>query len=151
MKNIIKTLLLFLVCVGFASCSNEVGVPDPGPQGNPEKEIAGSYTGSFSKILNGEASGSEGEGTITFTPSDSPYVTTVNVSCPDLNLDMTSTANVVNYSEGYLYYNREPKNGFGVVFDGRVIDKKATIKFTLTIKEGRKQYLYNYTFSGDKN
>lgn len=150
MKNIIRTLFLFLVCAGFASCDNSVGIPDRGPQGNPEKEIAGTYTGTWTRTLSGQTESTTSTGTITFSPTDKSYVTNVAVSCPDLNINMNAVANVVNYSEGFMYYNRENKNGFGVAFDGRVIEGNASIKFTLSVKEGRKQYLYNYTFNGGK-
>lgn len=149
MNNILKTLFFCLVCMGIASCSDEVGYPDNGPQGNPEKEVEGTYTGTWSRELDSNVV--EATGTITLTPSDNAYIVNVTVNCPEFGIDMQSVANVVNYSDGYMYYNQEAKgNGFGVVFDGRVINGVASIKFTITQKEGRKQYLYNYTFAGGK-
>lgn len=149
MKNIIKIISLFLICIGFASCNNEVGYPDPGPAGNPEKEAAGTYTGTWTRELDGNVV--EAQGTITLTPSDKAYITNVAVSCPDFGVELSGVANIVNNSSGYVFANQESKeNGFGTVFEGRITNGVATMKFTLTQKEGRKQYLYNYKFTGDK-
>lgn len=150
MKNIVKFLFIFLLSTGFISCSNEVGYPDPGPAGNPENEIAGTYTGVWTRELNGDVV--EAQGAITFTPTDKAYVTNVAVSCPDFNIDMQGIANVVNNTSGYIFANQEAKeNGFGTVFEGRILKSgEVTIKFTLTQRENRKQYLYNYNFSSSK-
>lgn len=151
MKNIIKSLFLILVCVGFSSCNEEVGYIDPGPQGNPEKEAAGTYSGTWSRALQGTDDIVTSTGTITISAGDKAYIANVSVVCPELNLDLQSVANIVNYSEGYKYYNMEAKNGFGTTFEGSVLKSGiATIKFTIKQQEGRKQYLYTYTFSGDK-
>lgn len=150
MKNIIKSLFLILVSVGLASCNEEVGYIDPGPQGNPEKEIAGTYSGTWTKTLQSTGASETAIGTITFTPGDRAYVANVHVSCPDLNVDMESAANVVNYSDGFTYYNQDAKNGFGLAFEGRIKGNVATIKYTQSVKVGLKQSIYVFTFSGDK-
>lgn len=150
MNKILKTLFLCLVSLGIASCDNEVGYPDNGPQGNPEKEIEGTYTGTWTKTVSGAETGDSATGTLTFTP-EGQFITEVLASCSDLDINFSSNANVVNYSEGYMFYNAEAKNGFGTSFDGRVINGQATIKFTISIKVGLKQTIYNYTFTGEKN
>lgn len=148
MKNILKALFLVFACFGFAACSDEVGYIDPGAQGNPEKEIQGTYTGTWTQEYNGEVT--TAQGTVTFTPTDNAYVTNVEVSCPDFNIELKGIANVVNFEGGYKFFNQEASNnGFGVVFDGTVINKEASIKFTLSVRSGRYQYLYNYTFAGN--
>lgn len=151
MKNIFKTLFCFLLIVGLASCNEEVGYPDPGPAGNPEKEIAGTYTGTWTKTNASNGSVTTGAGTITFTPGDRAYVTDVKVESAELKIDMQSLANVVNYTEGYMFYNRETKNGFGTVFDGRIVKGEASIKYSISQKVGLKQTIFNYTFTGVKN
>lgn len=150
MKNIVKSLFLILVCVGFASCNEEVGYIDPGPQGNPEKEIAGTYNGTWTRTLQSTGAEETATGTITFTPSDKAFITNVHVSCPELKVDMESAANVVNYSDGYMYYNQDSKNGFGLPFEGRIKGNVATIKYTQSIKVQLKQSIYVFTFNGDK-
>lgn len=152
MNNIVKIFFLLLACVGLASCEDSVGYPDPGPQGNPEKEIAGTYTGTWTRVTQSTQEEITGEGSITFSPSENAFVTDVKVDCPDLDIDMQSLANVVNYSNGYKYYNQEAKNGFGVTFEGNV-DKNgvASIKYTKSIKVGLKQTIYIFTFTGSKN
>lgn len=123
---------------------------DPGPQGNPELDVQGTYTGTWSQELDGVVV--TAPGTITLTPSDNAYVTYVAVSCPDFSIDFQGIANVVNFANGYKYYNQEAtNNGFGVAFDGEVINGEATIKFTLSQRSGRIQYLYNYSFAGEQN
>lgn len=150
MKNIIKTLFLFLVCSGLSSCNEEVGYIDPGPQGNPEKEVSGTYVGTWTKTLQSTGAEEIGQGTITLTPGDKAFITDVKVNCPDLNIDMESLANVVNHSGGYTYYNQESKNGFGTAFLGSVKGNEASIKYTQSIKVGLKQSIYIFTFSGTK-
>lgn len=149
MRNIIITFFMAIFCLGISSCSNEVGIPDPGPKGNPEKEIAGTYVGKWTKTLDNVST--EAPGSITFTPGERAYVTDVKVDCPDMDLNFNGLANIVNNSEGYIYYNQEAKqNGFGVTYTGRVIRGQATIKFIMNVKEGRKQYLYTFEFLGEK-
>ena len=150
MKNIIKTFMLLLVFAGMASCSEDVGYIDPGPQGNPEKEVAGTYNGTWTETLQSTGEQKTAAGYITLTPSDKAFIADVQVSCPDLKVDMQSAANVVNNSLGYTYYNQESKNGFGTAFVGEVKGDDATIKFTKTIKVGLKQSIYVYTFTGSK-
>ncbi len=150
MKNIIKTLFLFLICAGISSCHEEVGYIDPGPQGNPEKAVAGTYSGTWTETLQSTGEVKTASGTLTLTPGDRAYVTDVKVNCADLNIDMQSAANIVNYSEGYTYYNQDAKNGFGVAFEGRVKGNEATIKYTKSVKVGLKQSIYVYTFTGNK-
>lgn len=151
MRNIIKTLFLFLICSGLSSCHDEVGYIDPGPQGNPEKAVAGTYVGTWTQTLQSTGAVETGEGTIILTPGDQAYITEVKVSCPDLKIDMESLANIVNNSDGYTYYNQEQKNnGFGVAFQGSVKGNEASIKYTKSIKVGLKQSIYVFTFTGTK-
>ncbi len=151
MNNIIKTLFLFFVCAGLASCDNSVGYIDPGPQGNPELDIQGTYTGTWTKTLNGAETGDSASGSLTFTPGSEAYVTNVVALCEGLDVNLESLANVVNYSNGYMFYNGEPTNGFGTSFNGRIVNGQATIQYTLSIKVGLKQTIYIFTFTGDKN
>lgn len=151
MKNIIKLFFLLFACVGMVSCDDSVGYPDPGPQGNPEKEIAGTYTGTWTRTTQSTQEELTGEGNISFTPGESAFVTDVKVNCTGLNIDMESLANVVNYSDGYKFYNQEAKNGFGVPFEGNIKNGVAYIKYTMSIKVGLKQTIYIFTFTGTKN
>lgn len=150
MKNIFKSVLFAVaLCFGATACNDdEVGYIDPGTPQNPEKEVAGTYTGTWTQTYNGVET--TATGTITLTPGDNAYVTIVNVKCDDFNIDLTGPANIVKQSAGYIYYNREAGgNGFGVTYYGRVVDGVASISFTRTVKEGRLTYLYDYTFAGE--
>lgn len=148
MKKLINTLfLLMFVCLGFSSCHDEVGIPDAGKPGNPEKEIVGSYTGTWTRTLDGVET--TATGTITFTAGDKAYVANVAVECPEFGVSLSGPANVAKNSAGYTFYNQESKsNGFGTTYYGRIVDGVATINFTLSQKEGRKTYLYIYSFLG---
>lgn len=149
MKTIIKSLFLLLLCLPAVSCQDKVGYPEPGPQGNPEKQIEGTYSGIWTRTFNGEAT--TAPGSITFTPGDRNFVSNVVLNCTDFSLDYTTLANVVNNSAGFVYYNQEAKeNGLGATYTGRIIDGVATIKFTINVKEGRVNKLYDYTFTGEK-
>lgn len=155
MKNIIKYLFIAVACLGFASCSNDVELPDNGPVGNPENAIVGTYTGTWTRTLTGTEPTVE-SGTITFsTVEGTNYVTNVHVECPALSLDMESIANIINYSGGYMFYNQEGSNGFQNTFAGRVVDGNATISFSKTDKYKNEKgkwvtSTFTYSFTGDK-
>lgn len=154
MKKTIKYILSAVICLGIASCSNDIEIADNGPVGNPEKAVEGVYTGSWSRTLNGETA--EATGTITMTPVDTAnYVTKVHVECPEFGLDMESVANVVNTSSGYIYYNQESSNGFQNAFTGNVTSSGVTIKFSKTDKyqDEKKKWktaTSTYEFAGGK-
>ncbi|MDE5996821.1 MAG: hypothetical protein K2G77_01265, partial [Muribaculaceae bacterium] len=111
------------------------------------------YTGEWSRQLVGEENITTASGTITFTPSTENYITDINVKCQDLNLDLTSKANIAPGAEGYIFYNSLKDNGFGTIFSGTIdkADMRISIQFKLSIKEGRKTYTYNYKFTGTRD
>ena len=71
MKKIIYSLfvILALSCI-FVSCSDDDG-DAPAPAGNPAEAAAGTYTGTWCRVLNNDTV--RGEGTLTIAPTDSMY------------------------------------------------------------------------------
>lgn len=117
MKKIFQLLLTVALCAAFTACKDEVGIPDRGPAGNPEKEAAGVYEGTWTINVN-EDNGATikditGLGTLTLADGGSAYVADVTAFCDAADLqaagiafDMTSKANISkNSSNGFYFYN----------------------------------------------
>ncbi|MBD5266205.1 MAG: hypothetical protein K2M71_09695 [Duncaniella sp.] len=160
MNKILNLLLVTLVLV-LTSCRDEPEIPDHGKKGNPEKETAGTYVGTWSKALrNSDDAPVEAQGSLILAATDESYVTVVTIDCASSEIgfndksNFSSTdcrANIINQSAQYVFYNVLNGNAFGTPFNGTVsFDGTATITFSKTIKEGRKTYTYDYTFSGTK-
>lgn len=156
MKNILSGMFFVLaLSFGFAACSddnNDTTVYET----TPEIASAGTYIGTWTR----EAVGSETktqEGTLTLAPVEGedvrPYVTNVKVESKgtEFNLNKESTANISYAGTDVLFSNMNVTNGFGVKFNGSIsADNKAVISFTVTEREGRKTYVFNYSFEGVK-
>lgn len=122
MKNIFKLLLTVALCAAFTACKDEVGIPDRGPAGNPEKEAAGVYEGTWTINHNMDNGAQlldfDVPGTMTLADGGSAYVAEVSVFCKDaalaaadLEIDMTSKANISkNSSNGFYFYNTADGN-----------------------------------------
>lgn len=154
MKNLINVLsLAFLMVLSLSSCRNDAEIPSSGSVTHPQEDCKGVYMGEWSRQLVGEENFITASGTITFTPSTENYITDVNVKCQDLNLDLTSKANIAPGAEGYIFYNSLKDNGFGTIFSGKIdkADMRVNIQFKLSVKEGRKVYTYIYKFNGNRN
>lgn len=139
--------LLCTVCFAFTACDNddEDGVAATGKPTNPEKEVAGVYSGTWTQIQNGTEK--TAEGTLTFEPAENAYSVNITTACSDFKLNYTSIANITS---SYVFYNYTETNPFKTKFDGNVRDGVATISFTLKVKSGRSYVLTNYTFRGTK-
>lgn len=139
-----------LLCLATTSCQDEIGVVEPGNPGTPAVDVQGDYSGNWTRTLDGKTQNATG--TISFTAGETNHVVNVRLYCPELKVDFNTVANIAKNNEGgYVFANQEAsKNGLGATFSGRIKDGNANIKFTLAIKEGRKKYLYDYTFDGNK-
>lgn len=163
MKKIIYLMLgLVLVTGGFTSCSDDdddngsVSMP-----ANPEKEIAGTYIGTWTKtaVSNGKTTTEENK-TITLTASDSAaYIGTIAVEAFLDIKAMSSVMNVTwNSNNVYKFFNYSGSNGFSSVvtdllyFSGSVTDadgaKTLNFSFTHTARSGRATADYTYSFVG---
>lgn len=147
MKKILFGLFAILAMT-LTSCKDEAGLPGAGDPVNVAGEVAGVYTGTWSRTLNTEPDKpSTAEGTITLTQVDDEfYVVTVDSKCADLNVDLSAPANI---NPRKVFFN-STTTAYGNSFSGKVVDNAVSLDFTLTVKEGRKQYIYNYSFSGSK-
>lgn len=145
----------------LSSCRDEADIPDHGAAINPEKEIEGTYNGTWTKTQRGStADPIVVDGTLTFTATTDPYVATVKIACAGDALGFTDTksftsdesrTNVVKQSSQYMFYNTLATNGLGTTFNGTVsFGGEATITFSKSIKSGRKTYTYDFVFNGVK-
>lgn len=160
MKKLFNIFMVACLAIfGFASCEPEGLVDNTPVTGQPEVDAAGVYVGSWTQELDGAIV--EGEGAVTLTP-DTAYVVSVSVAAaPAVNFavnltEMSSVANIVQDSKyGTKFYNSVATNGFGTLFRGSTYvnaegQEALSLNFTITVKEGRKSYAYNYAFVGVK-
>ncbi len=148
MKKIFSLMfLLCAACLAFTACDtdDEDGVAGTGTPTNPEKEVAGVYTGVYTQDKNGTLT--TADGTLTLEATEKAYITNVTVACPTFSLNYSSVANI---TPAYSFYNNFPTNGFGTNFNGSVKDGKAIITFQSKVKEGRKWVVATFTFEGTK-
>ena len=157
MKKIICGMLFLLATgMGFTSCSDDDDDITISHNSTPEIESAGTYTGTWTKEqVGGETT--TGYGSLVLSATDAEgksekYITYVTVSAADLNLDKSSNANISYANDFYWFSNMNTTNGFGTKFSGKInADGSATISFSLTEKQGRKTYVFNYSFTGKKS
>lgn len=149
MKKLLSSIFLFTaLCLCLTACSDD-DEESGRVSTNPEQETAGTYVGTWTRELSGGETVT-GQGTLTFVAATS-YVTTVTATCTDLSLDLESVANIVLAGDNYAFSNMLATNGFGATFSGEITqESQASISFTKTVKEGRKSYVYNYSFTGTK-
>lgn len=154
MKNIFSGLFLVLaLSLGFTACSDDDN-DAPVYSTTPEIASAGTYVGTWTKEKVGGETQVE-NGTLTFAPAEgeeaTPYVTTVTAECAALSMKKVSTANITYAGSDFLFSNMNITNGFGTKFNGSISsENEAVISFTLTEREGRKTYVFNYSFVGVK-
>lgn len=158
MKALYKSIFFTVALMfGMTSCDKDE-LPPTGPQDNAEKLVAGTYVGEWTRETDGTGEILSGTGSITFSVSESygnnVSVITLDSSGVDLGIDepMTSVCNITKLSSGeFTYWNQTASNPFGTIFYGKVsTDGVATLEYSKTIVEGRKQTKYYYTFTGRK-
>ena len=160
MKAIYKSIFfsVALVC-GMTSCDNKDELPPTGPQDNAEKLVAGTYVGSWTRVTDGTNETITGPGSITFSVDSQKYgnnvsVITLDATDVDIAIDdpKTSVCNITLLSTGeFTFWNQTANNPFGTTFYGKVSTSgEATMEYTKTVVEGRRQTKYYYSFSGHK-
>ena len=152
MKKIIYSLILFMA-FGFAcvSCSDDDD-DAAAPSGNAASVAAGTYTGTWTRILDSDTL--TAEGTMIVSATDSAYTADIAYACSTFNLNTSSVANFAySGASGSLfdYSNGSTSNGMGTIFCGKITDGVATAIFSYTQKSGRKSYTYKYSFVGTKS
>lgn len=159
MNKLICRLFLMVAFVGIlSSCREDAEIPNHGKAINPEKEVAGTYVGTWTKTMkDNPADCVEAPGSIVLSATDEAYIGTVEVVCDDTSMNFssfagtTSRCNVIYQTGQYSFHNPLATNGLGTIFTGTVsFSGEATMTFQQTIKVGRVTYTYVYTFNGTK-
>ena len=149
MKKIIFSFIAVLALgCGFTSCGSD-GDDNISYDKPAEEASAGTYTGTFTRTLDGVDE--TFSGTVTLTSAGKTGVTQITFSSPDAKLEATSLANVWNAKYEFEFMNQVDANGLGASFAGRITEAGVlTTYFTINQKVGRKAYNYNYSFTGSK-
>ena len=157
MKKIICGMLFLLATgMGFTSCSDDDEDITISHSTTPEIASAGTYSGTWTKEqVGGETTTAPGTLVLAATDAEGKsekYITYVTVSSAELKLEKSSNANISYANDFYWFSNMNTTNGFGTKFSGKInADGSATISFSLTEKQGRKTYVFNYSFAGKKS
>lgn len=157
MKKIICGMLFLLATgMGFTSCSDDDEDITISHSTTPEIASAGTYSGTWTKEqVGGETTTAPGTLVLAATDAEGKsekYITYVTVSSAELKLEKSSNANISYANDFYWFSNMNTTNGFGTKFSGKInADGSATISFSLTEKQGRKTYVFNYSFTGKKS
>lgn len=150
MKKLLSGIFFLMALgLGFTACSDDDD--DATYNGAPEKETAGTYAGTWTRVDLSDESATTASGTLTFEATETPYVTKVTAVCADLDVDNQDVANITYAGDKYLYDNQRTPNVFGAPFSGKItLDRVAGITYQITITEGRKKNTYRYSFEGTK-
>lgn len=150
MKKILSGIFLMLTMgLTFTACGDDDDDNVITHETTPEISSAGTYSGTWTKEQVGGDT-KTASGTLVLTAGEK-YTTNVKVESVELGLNKESIANISYAGNDYFFSNMNAANGFGVKFNGSILaDNSATIFFTVTEREGRKTYTYNYSFSGKK-
>lgn len=152
MKKILFSMIaaLTLTCT-FVACSDDDEDESYSYSTTADQATAGTYTGTWTRTLDGESE--TFDGTVTLASTGTAGASTITFSCPGSSLDATSVANVWNSKRDFEFMNQtiSAANGLGAAFAGRITEAgQLTAAFTLTQKVGRKAYDYQYQFIGNK-
>jgi len=157
MKKILFALLA-MATLTFSACNEDPGVLEPGNPVCIAAKVAGTYQGTWTQVqADTDNEPVQYSGTLTFTQAEAEnydgsvtlqdYIVNVKAECQELSLDGTEVANI---APNGVFFNTVKTATFGNEFSGKISNDVATISFSLTKKQGRKQYIYNYSFSGNK-
>ncbi len=151
MKKILY-LMMAVVALGFGftavSCNDDDD--DVTFSTSPEVGSAGTYSGTYTMTEDGTTDTTYAAGTVVLS-AESAYISNVAFTSADLDLDVSSTANISHANDGYVFSNPSSSNGVGAAFSGR-IDGNGTIEtyFQLVVTVNRKAHTYIYIFNGSK-
>lgn len=152
--NKILNLLLALLMISFVSCREDADTPDTGAVIHPEKEAAGTYSGTW-EVFKGEDKELQASypGTITIAPSEYAYVCSVTTTCDGYaEIGGTGAANILKQSRAYKFYNETTTNGLGSVFQGAIdFNGDASMSYSKAVKSGRVTTMFYFEFVGHKN
>lgn len=147
MKKILFALFA-IMAFAMTACQDKYEEVDPGTPSNPEKNCAGTYTGTWSRTFEGTVV--TGEGTVTISPTEDSYVCEVVVDCPELSLNGEKDYSIANINAAQVFF-QSSTNNIAPFFTGKVEkDGSVTMSFNKIVKEGRKSYSYQYSFEGKR-
>ena len=79
-KILNRLFILTALVMALSSCKDEAEIPGHGKPGNPEKEVAGTYVGTWTKTQrNSTAEPDPAEATLTFPATDDADITVVKI------------------------------------------------------------------------
>lgn len=143
-----KSLIILLAAISLLACkkNEEIKFDKTASEG-----ITGTYQGTWTRSLDDDVV--SGEGFVTFTATDDPYVCVVTATCDNPAIGRSGIANVAHSDYEYVFYNNSAKEeaGFGAKFSGRVY-KDGSVDMQYTVEEvvGRFKNTYQFTFVGQK-
>lgn len=153
MKKIFYIALISLAFTStFTSCEEDEDFGNSNYEivSNPAEAVEGTYSGTWTRTLNGTEE--TVEGSITLQMADDPNY--VNVKFDDeLSIGVnavTVKSNIAQQGDRFIITNNVASNAQGTSFRIYVENGKLTINFMKTIKSGRLSYDYSYTFEGFK-
>lgn len=157
MKKLIYSLfaVLALSCT-FVACSDDDD-DAAAPAGNPAEAAAGTYTGTWQIILDGDTAVTPG--TVTLAPGDTAFVAKVGVDIPEYTIKVNgrdskrtfSAKEVANIAFAGNANSFVFSNASGVKlgnFAGRIAEGSANVYFQTSERVGRKNYTFVYNFVG---
>lgn len=144
---------MLTLSVGFTSCSDdEGGNSNYNIVSDPVSVVTGTYEGYYLRSLDNEFA--QGSGSITIAAGENKN--TVNVTFGENSAlgvpNVTVTCNIVQKGESRFIINAIGSNNkLGATFRIFVDNSKdMTANFVLNVKEGRKNYSYDFEFLGSK-
>ncbi len=143
-----KSLIILLAAISLLACkkNEEIKFDKTASEG-----ITGTYQGTWTRSLNDDVV--SGEGFVTFTATDDPYVCVVTATCDNPAIGRSGIANVAHSDYEYVFYNNSVKEeaGFGTRFSGRVYkDNSIDMQYSVEEQVGRFKNTYQFSFEGEK-
>ncbi len=152
MKKILFMILAaFVVGFAFVSCSDDDDT-NPKVGTNPERDAAGTYYGTYTKLAEGTSDTIVGSGSLVVTATENAYCATISFVSSELDFDVSAVSNITYANDGFKFWNA---NGDGTdnlsVFSGTIFGNgSAEAYFSALVYSGRTSTKYNFTFEGQK-
>ena len=157
MRKFIYSLfaVLALSCT-FVSCSDDDG-DAPAPAGNPAEAAAGTYTGTWTIVVDGDTA--TAPGTVTLAPGDTTFVAKLTLASDEYKIKVGSSNStrklkaeeVTNIAFAGNSKSFSLSNAAGKIgnFAGKITDGAVKFYYSSTEKVGRKAYNFNYRFESN--
>ena len=118
----------------------------------PESTAAGTYTGTW-EVFNTDGVTSEGtfDGSVTIAAGSSSYTVNVTTVCGSVEAASGETAANIAWSNDDLKVFSTVKNGtLETMINAEIVSGNLNLKFSKTVREGRKTMTKFYQFKGKK-